>query len=320
MTSEIRSLVANCTKALIISHVMPDGDTIGSGLGLSWALRGLGIETRLSCAEPVPPSLRFLPGSNEYSPCTRTDEEAVFIVDCSDLQRIGDYHDIEAVRRGPIVNIDHHITNTRFGTINCIEETAATTQLVLDVITELGIALDATIATCLLTGLVTDTRGFRTYGTDAHAMAAATRLMNAGAVLAQITDAVFNHRSMATLRLWGPAFTRAQLHDDVLWTEITRELLAESNTQVTDTTGLVNFLSTLHKPRVAIVFREMDATTIDVSMRSTIDVDVSVVAYALGGGGHRQAAGCQIEGSLAKVRERVLGMLRETMAQETLED
>jgi len=314
MTNDIRGLVGACRRALIISHVMPDGDTIGSGLGLSWALCKRGIETRLSCADRVPDSLRFLPGSDEYSRCTRTDEDVVFIVDCSDLQRIGDHHDIEAIQRGPIVNIDHHITNTRYGTINRIEGTAATTQLILDVITELEIELDAKIATCLLTGLVTDTRGFRTYTTDATAMAAATRLMDAGAPLAQVTDAVFNHHSMATLRLWGPAFTRAQLRGEVLWTEITQELLHESGTAMADATGLVNFMSSLHKPRVAIVFREMGPRTVDVSMRSTPDVDVSQVAFALGGGGHRQAAGCQIEGTVPEVRERVLDMLHEIMS------
>ena len=289
---------------------MPDGDTLGSALGLAWALRARGLEARLSCADEVPPDFFFLPGVEDYAARPLTDEQAVLTIDASDLERIGAIYGEAAFSRVPVVNIDHHVTNLLFGTINLVVPKASTAEVVLDLITFLGIPLDQPMATCLLTGVVTDTRGFRTHSTTADTLRAATRLVDAGAPLADITDAVFNHRSLDTLRLWGPALSGIQQQDGIVWVEITQEMLRAAGVGLEAASGLVNFLSSFQEAEVAVVFREMEGGKVDVSMRSVPTIDVSEVALAFGGGGHPQAAGCTVVGSLPDVRERIITALQ----------
>jgi phosphoesterase RecJ-like protein len=309
--NDIRALLEQVQRVLIVSHIMPDGDTLGSALGLAWALRARGIEARLSCADEVPADFAFLPGLADYAVRPLTDEQAVLVVDSSDLERIGSIYGEAAFARVPVVNIDHHVTNLSFGNINLIVPKASTAELVLDVITFLEIPLDQRIATCLLTGVVTDTRGFRTSNTTADTLRAAVRLVEAGAPLSEITDAVFSHRSLDTLRLWGPALSNVQRRGRIVWAEITQEMLREAGVDISAAGGLVNFLSSFHEAQVAIVFRELEDGRVDVSMRAIPALDVSQVALAFGGGGHPQAAGCTVVGTLPDVRERIIAALQE---------
>lgn len=318
--NDIQHLLGQVQRVLIISHIMPDGDTLGSALGLAWALRARGIEARLSCADAVPSEFWFLPGIADYASRPLTDEQAVLIVDSSDLERIGNIYGEAAFARVPVVNIDHHVTNLLFGTINLVESKASTAELILDLITFLGIPLDLCIATCLLTGVVTDTRGFRTSSTTPDTLRAAVQLVEAGASLAEITDAVFNHRSLDTLRLWGPALTNVQRRGDIVWAEITQAMLREAGVDISAANGLVNFISSVHEAHVAIVFRELGDGRVDVSMRAVPTLDVSQVALSCGGGGHPQAAGCTVVGALPDVRERIITALQEQWAGRPLDE
>ena len=312
--SEIRDLLEKAHRVLLVSHVMPDGDTLGSALGLAWALRQRGLEVRLSCADTVPKPLRFMPGSQDYALRSRTDEEVIFVIDSSDLERIGRVYDAAAFAAVPVVNIDHHVTNLCFGNINWVEPKAATAELILELVRYLGIPLDARIATCLLTGLVTDTQCFRTHSTTADSLRAAGTLMDAGASLAAIVRAVFNHRSLPMLRLWGQALSNIQCSGGVLWTEISQDMLHRVGADEEASRGLANFLGTLDDAPVSVVLRELKGGLVDVSLRSSADVDVSKVALAFGGGGHAQAAGCLVKGTLAEVRERLLAALRQVLS------
>jgi bifunctional oligoribonuclease and PAP phosphatase NrnA len=311
--SEITSILGRVRRVLIIAHIVPDGDTLGSALGLSWALRKRGIETHLACADPVPSDLRFIPGWEDFTPRRKVDEEAILVIDASDLERVGNIYAADAFASVPVINIDHHTTNLHFGNVNMVAPTAATAELILQLITYLDIPLDATIATCLLTGMVTDTHCFRTSSITAEAMHAVARLMDAGASLPNIADAVFNHRPMALLKLWGPTFTNAGYADGILWTDITQDLLRTSGADVSSSKGLVNFLATLDEARVAITFRELEDHKIEVSMRSRPGLDVDTIALALGGGGHPRASGCILSASLAEAHVRVIGAIREAM-------
>jgi phosphoesterase RecJ-like protein len=309
--SEIAKIVKHAKQALLVSHIMPDGDTIGSALGLAWALRKRGVGAHLSCDSPVPPALRFLPKSTDYGSLGRTDEDVVFVIDCSDVGRMGSIYDAKAFGQVPVINIDHHVTNTRFGDINLVIPKASTAEIVVDLLEYLDIPLDETIATCLLAGVVTDTQGFRTSNTTADVLRTACTLIDAGASLVQVTDAAFNHRSLAMLRLWGPVLANAQLSDGVLWSEVTQDLVREAGGDSSTSSGLVNFLSAFDEARVAVLFRELETKQVDVSFRSSPGIDVSGIALAFGGGGHAQASGCVIKGDLADVRKRVLNALHE---------
>lgn len=307
--AKLRSLLARAHKALIVSHVMPDGDTLGSALGLSRALNKIGIATNLSCADPIPPTFAFLPGVDAFSTASRVDEDIVFVIDCSDQARMGSIYDSQAFADTPLIVIDHHITNRLFGDLNFVRETAATSELVLEIIKGLGIPLDAAIATCLLTALVTDTRCFRTSSTTRECLLTAVELGDAGASLAEITDAVFNHRALDMLHIWGPALSNIQQQDGIVWTIITRELLHQAGVDDSMVSGLVNFVSSFHEARIAIVFHEQEDGTVDVSMRSSPGINVSETAFALGGGGHPQAAGCSLPGPVDSARNQVLARL-----------
>lgn len=314
---QVQRFLEGARRVLIVAHIEPDGDAIGSALGLAWALRRRGVTCALACADPVPASLRFLPGSDAFAPRWRVDEDLIVVVDTSDTARIGAIYPAEGRDDTPLVVIDHHITNVRYGDANWVAERASTCELVLELVTAMGISLDPTIATCLLTGLITDTRGFRTRSTDAATLQSAVTLMEAGASLGDVMEAVFRSRTVPMLRTWGAALSDVQLEDGVAWVEVSQEALRRAGADASAADGLSNLLSTVREAEVAVVFREVRPGVVDVSFRSTPRVDVAAVALSLGGGGHRQAAGCLLQLPLARARERVLDALHRAMADDT---
>jgi len=309
--SEIRAVLERCGSALIISHVNPDGDTIGAALGLAWALRSRGMIVRLSCADPVPPALRYLPGAEDYAARSLADEDCVIAVDVADLGRLGTVYDPARDGRVPLIVIDHHITNPRFGTVNLVMERSSTAELVLELIDALGITLDVRMATCLMAGLVTDTQGFRTPNVSAETFATAGRLIAAGANVPEIMRAAFRQRSKASLAVWGQALSGARCEGGLVWTAVTREMLAGNANHDDTVSGLANFLASVQGARIAAVFHETDAEHVEVGLRSVPGVDVAAVARRFGGGGHPQASGFTATGTLDEVLAEVLPALRE---------
>jgi len=318
---------------MVITHVSPDGDAIGSILGLGWALRWLGKEYTLACADLVPRRFAYLPGSEAIvtgpepvlsgSTVSRAtlaevsvevgEYDLVISLDCGDLERMGAAYD-ESLASLPLINIDHHATNTHFGTINWIDTGAASTaEMVLDLVESLCVPLELDIALCLLNGIVTDTRGFRIPNTPLRTMRAALKLMEAGAQLPEVTDHVFNRRPFSDMCLWAKALSGLQLDGRIIWSQITHSMRQECTFSAKGDAGLVNFLSTTDAADVAIVFIERDDDRIKVEMRSVPGVDVSAVARDLGGGGHPQAAGCTLEGGPNEVREKVLTAVKEAI-------
>jgi phosphoesterase RecJ-like protein len=310
---QVQALLKDARHVLIVAHVDPDGDAIGAALGLAWALRRRGASCTLACAHPVPESLHFLPGSDAFVLRWRVHEDVIVVVDTSDTARIGAIYPADGRGGTPLVVIDHHVTNLRYGDVNWVADRASTCEMVLELVLAMGIALDVTIATCLLTGLVSDTRGFRTRSTDTAALRAAVTLMEAGASLGDVMEAVFRSRTITMLHTWGVALSNVRLEDRVIWAEVSQEDLRRLDAGPSSADGLANLLSTVRDAEVAAVFREVRTGVVDVSMRSTPRVDVAAVALSLGGGGHRQAAGCLLEAPLSQARELVLNALRQAM-------
>lgn len=309
--TEIRRLLAGAQRVLIVSHVSPDGDTLGAALGLGWALRRKGLEVRLACADPTPPELRFLPGSEGFTAQPVGDAQLVFCIDASDTARLGSVYDASSFDAVTVINIDHHVTNTQYGDVNLVTPRSSTAEIILEIIPSLGLALDETVATCLLAGLVSDTRGFRTSNTTTASLQAASALIEAGASLFEVSEAVFNHRTLSAMRLWGAVLAGAQLEDGLLWAELPLALANAYGGDPLASKGLINLLSECAEAHVTVLFREMeDDAGVDVGFRSKPGYDVSSVALALGGGGHPQAAGCQVAGTLDQVRAQVLAALR----------
>ena len=314
LLERIRELAQSAHRILMVTHVAPDGDAIGSLLGLGLLLRAQGKELTLACEDPVPELYTWLPGSAGIVRQASGPYDLVVSLDCSDERRMGSvFH--EGLAGLPLLNIDHHVTNTLFGTVNWVDPSAvATTQMILSLAGALGWPLSKPVADCLLTGLVTDTRSFRTYNVDTAAMRAALRLMEEGAELNEIARRALDQRPLASVRLWGEAIGRLNTDGEILWTEVTRAMRQRWGLGENGDSGLANFLSGVRESKIVVVFTERDNGTIDVGMRSVPGYDVAAAAYRLGGGGHPQAAGCTLEGDLAAVRQRVLDEVRRSLA------
>jgi phosphoesterase RecJ-like protein len=309
----IGGAVLNARRMLLITHVAPDGDAIGSLLGTGWMLRGLGKDVTMACGDPVPAVYTWLPGSEEIVQQSTGSYDLVLSLDCSDRRRMGKVF-AEEMAALPLVNIDHHVTNTMFGTVNWVDPSSvATAQMALTLAQAMGWEVTPYVATCLLTGLVTDTRSFRTSNVDIAAVEAALRLMEAGASLSEIAHRALDQRPLASVRLWGQAIDRAHLQDGLLWTEVTQEMRRRWALAESDDSGLANFLSGVREADIVVVFTERDNGTVDVGMRAAPGYDVSRVALELGGGGHPQASGSTLTGDLPQIRERVLDALRESL-------
>jgi phosphoesterase RecJ-like protein len=315
---QIDELIQGARRMLLVTHVAPDGDAIGSLLGLGWLLKALGKGLTLTCEDPVPAPYTWLPGSDEIVRRGSGSYDLVISLDCSDQRRTGHVLD-DGMLGLPLVNIDHHITNTGFGTVNWVDPSvAAASQMILTMAEALGWGVTQPAAVCLLNGLVTDTRGFRTGNVSAVVLRSALRLMDAGAPLNEITWRVLDQRPLASVRLWGEAIEGLHLEHEILWTVITRAMRQRwgSSNGEDGYSGLANFLSGVREAQVTVVFTERDDGTIDVGMRSIPGCDVSQAAVRLGGGGHPQAAGCTLEGELSAAEARVLDEIRRSLAEQ----
>ena len=215
MYDPIRPLIDAARRPLLICHVAPDGDAIGALLGLMHLLEQQGKSVIAASPDGVPSILRFLPGVDRVVTAdddTRSD--LIISLDCSDLNRLGaayrpGWHD-----RLPLINIDHHITNLRFGTLNLVDSSATSTcQMIVEMARALHWPISLDAAQCLLTGVITDTRGFRTSNVTAATLGVAQTLVEAGAALADITENVFNRRPLAAICLWGQALSHLHLED-----------------------------------------------------------------------------------------------------------
>ena len=307
----IAKSLKEANKILIITHVDPDGDAIGSMLGLGLALERLRKKVVMACQDPVPKQFLYLPGSQRVIPYPCGSFDVVVSVDANDITRLGKAYDKELFGDLPLLNVDHHITNLNFGTINWVDpQAAATSEMVLEIIEEMDISLEPDIATCLLNGIVTDTQGFRTPNTTVKTLEAALRLQKAGANLYQVMSYAFNHYSFKILQLWSNLLGQAQFKNGIIWVRKPRSLLDELALGEDSDRGLINFLLGVEGAKVAAIFTEKSGGEVDVSLRSIPGIDVSVVAVKLGGGGHPQAAGCHLKGSLEEVEKLVLEELQ----------
>ena len=302
-------------KIFVAAHIMPDGDCLGSALGLTWALRQLGKTVIVTCNDHVSNSFAYLAGFSELAPKIPTDEEVLVFVDGSAADRFGPAYDPKLFNGRSVLAIDHHITNEQFAPLNFIDTQAASTaEIIYRFVRALDIPLDQTIAQCLLTGIITDTLGFRTANTTVDTLRTATTLMEAGASIPDIVERSFNQVPMPNLRLRGRVFNDAKLDGVILWAEIPLELLRELGVNGNGTSGIINQLLSVDAAKIAVVFTEKDNGKIDVGFRSRVGYDVSGIAARLGGGGHKQAAGALIDGPLDKARERVLEEIKKQLA------
>lgn len=318
---EIEVEISRHDKFFIASHRSPEADAIGSQLSLSRALRQRGKQTILYNRDGVPKNLSFLKGSDSVLkhselPAEVADVEIAIVVDCSDLDRLGEKGK-RLVRDLPVINIDHHQDNTNFGEINYVKPVAATTQIIADLIEYMGLQLDEPIATALYSGLIADTSSFQNENVGADLMSKAADLLDSGANARSVIVNLYEREPFSKLKLLGEVLATAKFKDRIVWAEITPEKIDKAGATQEDTEGIVGKLRTTEGAQVACLFKKLPENTIKVSLRSKDGVDVSKVAGEFGGGGHKVAAGCMVDGKLEEVEERVLGEVRKRMDEGT---
>lgn len=308
---------------LCVSHVAPDGDAIGSLLGMGWILRGLGKTPVLALQDAVPVEHRVLPGAGDIitagsahfeTAVRRQRFDLIVCLDASSPDRMGTTHNPPFHEQATLAVIDHHITNTRFGHINWVETgCAATCQMLVYLADALGVPLEGELAECLLTGMVTDTLGFRTSNTTSRVLDAAVCLMQGGADLATITQRTVNRRPFSVIKLWGQVLPDVQLEDGVIWTSVTLADLERTGSDESEI-SLSSFLVTADEADISAVFTEkLDGNgtpAVECSFRAKPGFDVSQVAFALGGGGHPAASGCTVPGPLQDAIASVVPALK----------
>jgi bifunctional oligoribonuclease and PAP phosphatase NrnA len=302
---------------LCVSHVAPDGDAVGSLLGLGWMLRSMGKRPTLALPDPVPENFRFLPGADEIvgPQQVRSDYDLIVSVDLSSLDRMGSVYRPDDHGQIPLLVIDHHVTNTGFGHLNWVApDCAAACQMLVYLADALDVALVGPLAACLLTGVVTDTLCFRTNNTNAHVLEAAMRLVRGGADLPSITAQTLNRMPYHVLKLWGRVLSRVRLEEGVIWVTISHREMGEAGSGYEDG-GLSGQLITVREADISASFTEKigenGQPAVECSFRAKPGFDVSAVAFSFGGGGHPPAAGCTLAGRLDEVSERVVAALKE---------
>jgi len=300
---------------VLACHVNPDGDALGSLLGLALALLPLGKTVTCLSEDGVPDILAFLPGAAMVRQSTETPAfDLALVVDSGDLPRVGASIQPIVGRARRVVDIDHHVTAGAFGDIRVLNSRAASTaEIVYALLQTMGVPITADIATCLFTGIITDTGSFRFQNVTPNTLRVAAELLEAGAPPAHISENVFDNRTFAATRLLGAALAAMQQTPDgkIVWTHVTAADFQTLGARDADTEGIVSYVRGVRGADAGILFREMADGQIRVSLRSREGLDVSQIAARYGGGGHRMASGCTLPGPLAEAEQTVLAAVLE---------
>jgi phosphoesterase RecJ-like protein len=312
-TEEVVAELRRRQAFVMVSHVKPDGDTLGAGLALGLALRALGKRVHYFQQDPVPRNLRFLPDADRVArelPADLPADALWVFCDMSDTARAGEF--LPPLERENVLDIDHHLGNSHFGALNYVlSDECSTGTCVLRLLRPLGTKITPEIATCLLTTIMTDTGGFMHSNTTAEVLRISGELMDLGADRDEITERIFANKRLAATRLLGAALETLRLEEDgkFCWSLVDDAMLTRFGADGEDTEEIIGHLRAIEGVDVAALFKAYDGD-VRVSLRSSGRVNVQSAAGRLGGGGHFRASGLTFNGSaeaaLAAVREALL--------------
>jgi bifunctional oligoribonuclease and PAP phosphatase NrnA len=297
--ARILRIVCDHETFLITSHARPDGDAIGSALGLMHLLESMGKRVTVAFADRIPTMYRCLPGIERIVPELPTEiPDVAVLLECDSIERTG-FNQIEARM---IVNIDHHQSGRSFADFNWIDPTAcAVGVMVYQLAIASGEEITAAMAGCLYAAVLTDTGAFTFACTDAFTFGLAEHLLERGADSTGIAQAIYFSHPESKVRLLGAALSNLEVDGEVAWTHVTLDDMERSNAIVEDCEGIVNYLISILGVRAAVFLRELPSgNRFRLNLRSKGTVDVAEVAERFGGGGHRNASGCTIDGPIAE--------------------
>lgn len=316
MLSEVVELIDRKDRFVITSHVRPDGDGLGSGLALYWMLLSLGKNAAVVLKDPVPAAYTLLPGSERVA--VRADitdnYDAAFVIECSDVERPG----LPGLKDQFVVNIDHHSTTRPFGNINWIDSTsAAVGEMIYNLCKALGVEVTREIAECIYTALLTDTGSFHFSNTTERTLKIASELVRRGAQPARISQALFYSYPFSRVRLLGMVLSTIQRDESgrIAWIKMDRDMLEAAGACEEDADGIVNHALSVAEVEAVAFFKELSHQVYRISLRSKGKKNVAKVAESFGGGGHRNAAGCRVDGDFDDVKRRIIEGLQNSDGQ-----
>lgn len=312
---DIIAELRRCTSVLISVHKNPDGDALGSQLALMLALQGLGKSVTAHNLDPVPEIYRFLPRVDRIMSGNRVGGayDALVVMDC-DPGRTELFNGVYPART--LINIDHHVTNQREWPLTWLDpDASATGEMTHTLIKRMHLPIDRDIALCLYTAILTDTGSFRYSNTSPESMRISAELLESGADPWLVTENVYESYAFSRLRLLGCTLAGMEQSEDgkIAWVVITEEHFRKTGTSADDTENFINFVRSVKGVEVAVLFRQTAAAQHKVSLRSKGRADVSAVARTLGGGGHKNAAGCVLDGTIEEVKAKVIGEVRKSL-------
>ncbi len=307
--SKLLSLMKTNKNFLIVSHINPEGDAVGSSIALALGLKKLGKNVFILSKNHVPQILKFLPHSDLIT--TRVPSmnfDVLLLIDCNDMKRTGFTH----LRAKTTAVIDHHLTTRK--NKNCVSmidpHASATGALIYKLLNTLHVPIDKKIATNLYTAIFTDTGGFRYSNTDVESLRTASMLIEAGASTWEITKEIYETTPLRCMKLLALTLSTLEKKGKVAWITVTRRMFRKTNTSVQDTEDFADHPRKIKGAEVGILFREEGKKSYKVSLRSKGKVNVADIAASFGGGGHASAAGCMLEGTLQEVQGKVLKAVR----------
>ena len=306
-------LIRERSSFVISSHLRPDGDAIGSSLALMHLLEAMGKQVTVCFVDPVPVNFRFLDGSDRVASTFASVDAAIFL-ECDSIERSSiDRGQFEAAPPAVMINIDHHRSGREFANFNWIDpEAAADGCMIYDLAMAAGIPVSRSMAECLYAAILTDTGSFNYPSTSASTFAMAEHLVQSGASPNRIAAEVYFSNPPSKVRLLGIALSNIQIEGAVSWSHVTQEEMERVGASVEDCEGVANHLIGIAGVEAAAFLRELpEQNQFRLSLRSRRVLDVSVIAERFGGGGHRNASGCSMEGTLAEVTRRIVAQMRE---------
>ncbi len=321
--NRVKEVIDQSHKIVITTHVNPDGDGISSELALYLYLKKLGKKAAVVNRDPVPDIFSFLPAADEIHVSEKIpfEPDLLIITDCGEMERTGLQWDGSHMSK--VAVIDHHLTNNHTGELNLLDsEASATGELVYDLIREMEkdgpVQMDLPIATCLYTSIFADTGSFRYSNSTPKAFSIASHLVSFGVNPWHVAEQVYESRSFSSLKLLGLFLKTLGVSEKgrFAWGTIRKEYLLKTGTRDEHTDGFVNYPRSIKGVEVAILFRENNENKVKVSMRSKGKVNVAAIAEQFGGGGHHNAAGCVMNGTLEEAQGRVLQIIADSLQDE----
>lgn len=326
MLSQVVELIESKHSFGITSHIRPDGDSLGSSLGLYWLLHALEKDVEVIMRDTAPHAYQRLPGADavRVTPAVDRAYDAVFVIECSDIDRPG----LVDLDKQFVVNIDHHSTTELFGTVNWIDSTAsAVGEMIYNLCKATGVRVTKEIAECVYTALLTDTGSFHYSNTTERTFKIASELVRIGVRPAHSAEAIFSSYHWPKIELLSQVLSTARRDETghVAWMRQTMEMQEQAHACDEDADGFVNYPLSVGEVEAVALFKECSPGVYRTSLRSKGDVNVARIAEQFGGGGHRNAAGCTLKGSWDEIEQQVVPLLRDAVerangAQNTTED